>query len=71
MKRRLTLLFLALMLPSPVLGQELQGTLKKIKDTNTIVIGYPTDSRPFSFLGDDGNPAGYSIDLCTRIATAV
>jgi ABC-type amino acid transport substrate-binding protein len=71
MKRRLTLLFLALMLPSPVLGQELQGTLKKIKDTNTIVIGYPTASRPFSFLGDDGNPAGYSIDLCTRIATAV
>ena len=71
MKRRLTLLFLALMLPSPVLGQELQGTLKKIKDTNTIVIGYPTASRPFSFLGDDGTPTGYSIDLCMRIVAGV
>jgi ABC-type amino acid transport substrate-binding protein len=71
MKRSPMLLFLALMLPSPVLGQELQGTLKKIKDTNTIVIGYPPTSRPFSFLGDDGKPAGYSIDLCLRIVAGV
>jgi len=71
MKRRLTLLFLALMLPSPVLGQELQGTLKKIKDTNTIVIGHPPASRPFSFVGDDGTPTGYSIDLCMRIVAGV
>jgi glutamate/aspartate transport system substrate-binding protein len=65
------LLFLALMLPSPVLGQELQGTLKKIKDTNTIVIGHPADSRPYSFVGEDGKPAGYSIDLCMRIVAGV
>ena len=71
MKRTLILLFLALMLPSPVLGQELQGTLKKIKDTNTIVIGHPADSRPFSFVGEDGKPAGYSIDLCLRIVAGV
>jgi len=71
MKRRLTLLFLALMLPSPVLAQELQGTLKKIKETNTIAIGYPTASRPFAFVDDDGKPAGYSIDLCLRIVAGV
>jgi len=71
MKRSLALLFLAVILPSPVLGQELQGTLKKIKETNTIVIGYPAASRPFSFLGDDGKPAGYSIDLCMRIVAGV
>ena len=71
MKRTLILLFLALMLPSPVLGQERQGTLKKIKDTNTIVIGHPADSRPFSFVGEDGKPAGYSIDLCLRIVAGV
>jgi ABC-type amino acid transport substrate-binding protein len=71
MKRTLTLLFLALMLPSPVLGQELQGTLKKIKNTNTIVIGYSEISRPFSFVGEDGTPAGYSIDLCMRIVAGV
>jgi ABC-type amino acid transport substrate-binding protein len=71
MKRLLAFLFLALMLPSPVLGQELQGTLKKIKDTNTIVIGHRADSRPFSFMGDDGTPTGYSIDLCMRIVAGV
>ena len=71
MKRSLAFLFLALMLPSPVLGQELQGTLKKIKDTNTIVIGHPPASRPFSFVGDDGTPTGYSIDLCMRIVAGV
>ena len=71
MKRSLAFLFLAVMLPSPVLAQELQGTLKKIKDTNTIVIGHPAASRPFSFVGDDGKPTGYSIDLCMRIAAGV
>jgi ABC-type amino acid transport substrate-binding protein len=71
MKRTLAFLFLAVMLPSPVLAQELQGTLKKIKDTNTIAIGHPPASRPFAFVGDDGKPTGYSIDLCMRIATAV
>jgi len=71
MKRSLAFLFLAVMLPSPVLGQELQVTLKKIKDTNTIVIGHPAASRPFSFVGEDGKPAGYSIDLCMRIVAGV
>ena len=71
MKRSLAFLFLALMLPGPVLGQELQGTLKKIKDTNTIVIGHRADSRPFSFVGDGGTPTGYSIDLCMRIVAGV
>jgi ABC-type amino acid transport substrate-binding protein len=52
-------------------AQPLSGTLKKIKDTGTIVIGYRENSRPFSFQGPDGKPTGYSIDLCQRIATAV
>lgn len=52
-------------------GQPLSGTLKKIKDAGTMIIGYRENSRPFSFLGPDGKPTGYSIDLCQRIATAV
>ncbi len=51
-------------------GQPLSGTLKKIKDTGTMVIGYRENSRPFSFLGPDGKPTGYSVDLCQRIAAA-
>ncbi len=56
---------------SPAMGQELQGTLKKIKDTGTMVIGYTENARPFSFVGADGKPTGYSIELCKRIAAAV
>ena len=62
---------LAWLLPAPALAQDLQGTLKKIKDSGTIVIGYREQSLPFSFKGDDGKPTGYSIDLCQRIVTGI
>jgi ABC-type amino acid transport substrate-binding protein len=47
------------------------GTMQKIKDAGTLVIGHREASRPFSFVDDDGNAVGYSIDLCQRIATAI
>jgi ABC-type amino acid transport substrate-binding protein len=50
---------------------EPEGTLGKIKRGNAITLGYRESSRPFSFVGDDGKPAGYSVDLCTRVAAAV
>jgi len=59
------------LLAGPAVGAELEGTLKKIKATNTITLGYREASRPFSFVGDDGKPAGYSVDLCTRVAASV
>jgi ABC-type amino acid transport substrate-binding protein len=71
MVRALTLLLATLFLAAPALGADLDGTLKKIKSTNTITLGYREDARPFAFVGDDGKPAGYSVDLCTRIATSV
>ena len=61
----------AWLLPASAPAQDLQGTLKKIKDSGTIVIGYREQSLPFSFRGDDGKPVGYSVDLCQRIATGI
>lgn len=55
----------------PAPAQDLQGTLKKIKDSGTITLGYREQSVPFSFKGSDGTPVGYSIDLCKSVATAV
>jgi len=52
-------------------ADELYGTLKKIKDSGTIVIGHNEDSPPFAFFGADGKPQGYSIDICNKIADAV
>ena len=49
----------------------LADTLKDIKKSGEIRIGYRTDAAPLSFNDASGQPAGYSVDLCKRIATAV
>lgn len=52
-------------------AQELTGTLKKIKDSNTITLGTRDTSLPFSYLDDKQHPIGYSIDLCNKIVDAI
>jgi glutamate/aspartate transport system substrate-binding protein len=52
-------------------AQELTGTLKKIKDTGTISIGFRETSPPFSYLDDNHEPIGFALDICTRIVDAV
>jgi len=71
MKKTLAVLSVALLLSAPALAQELTGTLNKIKSSGTFVIGYRTSSPPFSFMGPDKRPIGYSIDLCMHVASAI
>jgi glutamate/aspartate transport system substrate-binding protein len=52
-------------------SQELAGTLKKVKETGTIVIGYRDSSIPFSYLDDNQKPIGFAIDICISIVDAV
>lgn len=47
------------------------ATLERIRATGTIRLGYRESSRPFSFLDEQGRPAGYSVDLCTHVAASV
>jgi len=54
-----------------VSAQELTGTLKKIKDTGAITVGYRESSIPFSYLDDKQQPIGYAMDLCRRVVEAV
>jgi glutamate/aspartate transport system substrate-binding protein len=61
----------ALVLAGPALGQKLDGTLKKIKTSGTLTIGYRESAPPFSFMGPDKQPVGYSIDLCIHVAGVV
>jgi ABC-type amino acid transport substrate-binding protein len=49
----------------------LSGTLKKVKDTSTITLGYRESSLPFSYLNRRQQPIGYSIDLCREIVEDV
>lgn len=60
-----------LVLVAPTMAQELDGTLKKIKESSTLTLGYLTSAPPFSFPGPDKKPVGYSIDLCTQIASKI
>jgi len=69
--RRVIVLTSLLFLSFSVTAAKLTGTLKKISDSGSITIGYNEDSAPFSFLDSSGNPIGYSVDLCRRIATGV
>jgi glutamate/aspartate transport system substrate-binding protein len=52
-------------------GQELTGTLKNIKETGAITLGYRESSIPFSYLDDNQRPIGYAMDICYKIVEAV
>ncbi|MFL5377455.1 MAG: DUF3943 domain-containing protein [Myxococcales bacterium] len=43
------------------------STIEHMQSTKVIRLGYRDSAVPFSYLGPDGNPAGYSVDLCTRV----
>lgn len=65
------ILLAALMVVGPAQSQELDGTLKKIKASSTLSLGYLESAPPFSFPGPDRRPVGYSIDLCTHVASSI
>jgi len=57
-------------LANTVQAQE-TGTLKKIKESGTIILGVRDSSIPFSYLDDKQSYQGYSVDLCMKIVTSV
>jgi glutamate/aspartate transport system substrate-binding protein len=68
------LLLAGLVLFAPAAGAQdapgvaaLSGTLKKIRSTGTITLGYRESSLPFSYLNKRQQPIGYSIDLCREV----
>jgi glutamate/aspartate transport system substrate-binding protein len=70
---RLALLSLcAGLLAQPLRAETLDSaTLRKIRDTGVIVLGYRLDSAPFSYLDEKLQPIGYSLDLCGHIIQAI
>jgi glutamate/aspartate transport system substrate-binding protein len=47
------------------------GTLKHVRDSAVVTIGYREASFPFSFVRQGGAPSGYSIDLCLGIVDEI
>jgi glutamate/aspartate transport system substrate-binding protein len=52
-------------------AEELTGTLKKIKETGAVTIGFRDSSIPFSYLDDNQKPIGFAMDICYKIVEAV
>ncbi|EXI88970.1 MAG: Glutamate/aspartate periplasmic-binding protein precursor [Candidatus Accumulibacter sp. BA-94] len=47
------------------------ATLTRIKSAKVINVAYSPDSLPFSFVGANNEPSGYSIDLCKRVIAQI
>jgi glutamate/aspartate transport system substrate-binding protein len=56
---------------SPANADELTGTLKNIKETGAITLGFRDSSIPFSYLDDNQKPVGFAMDICYKIVDAV
>ncbi|SBT04644.1 Extracellular solute-binding protein family 3 [Candidatus Accumulibacter aalborgensis] len=67
-KRTLLLAGLAASLAVATPAMAAESALATIKQSGTLKLGYREDSMPFSFVGDDKQPRGYSVDLCRVVA---
>lgn len=66
------LITVLLVFPGTVLlAQETEPTLAKIVRTGEFLVGYRADSSPLSYENGNGEPSGYSVDLCRRIAASI
>ena len=46
-------------------------TLERIRSEGKLRLGYRSDAQPFSYRDEQGQPAGYAVVLCEKIAEAV
>ena len=60
-------LLATLVASTPTFAQDDSYVLKRIKERGVINVGHREASIPFSYIGPDGKPIGYSIDLCMKI----
>ena len=56
---------------SPIQAQDLGPTLNRIAERGMVNLGHREASVPFAYIGDDGEPVGYSIDLCLHIVDRI
>lgn len=46
-------------------------TLERIQESGAIRLGYRTDAVPFAYNSPEGEPAGYTVELCQAVAASV
>lgn len=53
------------------IAESVPNTLGKIKAAKVINVAFAGNALPFSFVGTNNEPAGYSIDLCKRVIAGI
>jgi len=61
----------ALVLGAASLSAQAGPVLDRIQATGTVVLAHRESSVPFSFVGPQGQPMGYAVDLCQRLVQAI
>jgi ABC-type amino acid transport substrate-binding protein len=70
--RRLFLLVAALICSGDgASAQTLEGRLKQIEESKVVKLAYRSDANPFSYLDTQGQPVGYTIDLCKFVVHSI
>ncbi|HYL19420.1 MAG TPA: amino acid ABC transporter substrate-binding protein [Burkholderiales bacterium] len=64
----MTRLLIALALCLPLAAKAGDGILAAIQKSGTIRLGHLQSAPPFSFVDGSGQPQGYSVELCKRVA---
>jgi glutamate/aspartate transport system substrate-binding protein len=49
------------------LAQTPEGRLRQISSTKVVKLAHRTDANPFSFVNAQGQPDGYTVDLCKSV----
>ena len=47
------------------------GTLEKIAQTGSVLVGYRDSSPPFAYQDENKRPIGYSVDICMKVLDAI
>lgn len=63
-RRALPLAACAIAFSSSAFAQSPADTLARIRETRSITLGVRDAARPFSYLNEQKQPVGYSVDLC-------
>ena len=64
-------LLLAAALVLPLVAAQAAGRLDKIKSSGKITVAVAEDAAPFAFRTKDGEPDGYSIELCKKAVASI
>jgi glutamate/aspartate transport system substrate-binding protein len=67
----MTRLLIALALCLPLAAKAADGVLGAIQKSGTIRLGHLQSAPPFSFVDGAGQPQGYSVELCKRVADSI